>query len=108
MPKTKKPFLSGYKTYKPDEEGFGNPDKWRDLFQHRMGLNEAKRVLKDRNAWQVLEINQNDPWHVVRKAYRRLALKYHPDVNKEKDAASKYIEIQAAYEVLEEYYREKD
>ncbi len=36
----------------------------------------------------------------VKKAYRRLARKYHPDVSKEKDAEQKFKELGEAYEVL--------
>ena len=36
----------------------------------------------------------------VRKAYRRLARKYHPDVSKEKDAEERFKSINEAYEVL--------
>lgn len=36
----------------------------------------------------------------VKKAYRKLARKYHPDVNKDDDAEEKFKEINAAYEVL--------
>lgn len=36
----------------------------------------------------------------LKKAYRRLAKKYHPDVNKDKDAEDKFKEIQTAYDVL--------
>jgi curved DNA-binding protein len=36
----------------------------------------------------------------VKRAYRKLARKYHPDVSKEKNAESKFKELQEAYEVL--------
>ncbi len=36
----------------------------------------------------------------IKSAYRRLAKKYHPDLNKEPDAAEKFKEINEAYEVL--------
>ncbi len=36
----------------------------------------------------------------IKRAYRRLARKYHPDVNPDPEAAEKFKEINAAYEVL--------
>ncbi len=36
----------------------------------------------------------------IKKAYRKLARKYHPDVSKEKDATDKFKELGEAYEVL--------
>src|SRR3984957_6773259 len=36
----------------------------------------------------------------VKRAYRKLARKYHPDVSKEKNAEAKFKDVQEAYEVL--------
>lgn len=36
----------------------------------------------------------------IKKAYRRLARKYHPDINKDQGAEDKFKEINAAYEIL--------
>lgn len=38
----------------------------------------------------------------IKRAYRQLARKYHPDVSKEKDAEAKFKEIGEAYEVLKD------
>jgi curved DNA-binding protein len=38
----------------------------------------------------------------IKKAYRRLARKYHPDVSKEKDAEARFKEIAEAYETLKD------
>ena len=35
----------------------------------------------------------------IKRAYRRLARKYHPDVSKEKDAEARFKEVGEAYEV---------
>jgi curved DNA-binding protein len=38
----------------------------------------------------------------IKRAYRKLARKYHPDVSKEKNAEDKFKEVQEAYEVLKD------
>jgi curved DNA-binding protein len=38
----------------------------------------------------------------IKKAYRKLARKYHPDVSKEKDAKEKFQEVSEAYETLKD------
>jgi curved DNA-binding protein CbpA len=50
--------------------------------------------------YKILEINFDADITEVKKAYRRLAMQYHPDKNKAPDAAQRFIEITEAYEVL--------
>ncbi|MGM0622644.1 MAG: DnaJ domain-containing protein, partial [Campylobacterota bacterium] len=53
-----------------------------------------------KSLYQTLEINENASEAEIKKAYRRLARKYHPDINKDAGAEEKFKEINAAYEVL--------
>jgi curved DNA-binding protein CbpA len=53
-----------------------------------------------KNYYKILEIEFGTDTLTVKKAYRRLALKYHPDKNRASDAAKMFIEITEAYEVL--------
>jgi DnaJ-class molecular chaperone len=43
----------------------------------------------------------------IRKAYRKLARKYHPDVNKADDAVTKFAEVQEAYDTLSDAKKRK-
>jgi len=53
-----------------------------------------------KSLYETLEINDNASEAEIKKAYRKLARKYHPDVNKEASAEEKFKEINAAYEIL--------
>jgi molecular chaperone DnaJ len=53
-----------------------------------------------RDYYEVLDVPRSSTEEEIRKAYRRLARKYHPDVNKEADAEAKFKEVKEAYEVL--------
>lgn len=53
-----------------------------------------------KSLYETLEINESASAEEIKKAYRKLARKYHPDVNKDKGAEDKFKEINAAYEVL--------
>jgi len=53
-----------------------------------------------KSLYQTLEISENASEAEIKKAYRKLARKYHPDINKDPAAEEKFKEINAAYEVL--------
>ena len=53
-----------------------------------------------KSLYETLEINEKASADEIKKAYRKLARKYHPDVNKDPQAEEKFKEINAAYEVL--------
>lgn len=50
--------------------------------------------------YRILGVDRNASQEEIKRAYKNLAKKYHPDVNKSKDAEEKFKEIQEAYEVL--------
>jgi molecular chaperone DnaJ len=50
--------------------------------------------------YDVLGIARNASADELKKAYRRLAMQYHPDRNKEPDAEARFKEVTEAYEVL--------
>lgn len=53
-----------------------------------------------KNYYDVLGVDKNANADEIKSAYRKLAKKYHPDINKEPDAANKFKEINEAYAVL--------
>jgi molecular chaperone DnaJ len=52
--------------------------------------------------YDILGVSRDADKDQIKKAYRRLARKYHPDVNKEAGAEERFKEINRAYEVLSE------
>jgi curved DNA-binding protein len=50
--------------------------------------------------YDTLGVSKDASADEIKKAYRRLARKYHPDINKEAEAEDKFKEINAAYEIL--------
>lgn len=57
--------------------------------------------------YQTLGVSRDAAQDEVKKAYRKLARKYHPDVNKDKDAEEKFKELSEAYEVLKDPEKRK-
>jgi curved DNA-binding protein len=55
--------------------------------------------------YQVMGLKEDASADEIKKAYRRLARKYHPDVSKEPNAEDKFKELGEAYEVLKDPQR---
>ena len=53
-----------------------------------------------RDYYEILGVQKGASDDEIKKAYRKLSKKYHPDINKEADADQKFKEVSEAYEIL--------
>ncbi len=56
--------------------------------------------MKYKDYYEILGVSRDATQQAIKSAYRKLARKYHPDVNKSADAQNKFKDINEAYEVL--------
>ena len=56
--------------------------------------------MKYKDYYKILGVARNASEEEIKKAYRKLARKYHPDVSKEADAKEKFQDVAEAYETL--------
>ncbi len=68
-----------------------------------MPITETKR-----DYYEVLGVDRSATRDEIKRAYRRLALKYHPDRNKSPDATAKFREIAEAYAVLSDDMKRRE
>lgn len=57
-------------------------------------------AFNNKNYYEILEISVNATTVEIKTAYRKLARKFHPDINKTSEAVNKFKEITTAYETL--------
>jgi curved DNA-binding protein len=58
--------------------------------------------MKYKDYYAALGVDKSADADTIKKAYRKLARKYHPDVSKEKDAKERFQEVSEAYETLKD------
>lgn len=63
---------------------------------------ELHRAVEYKDYYSIMGVARDASQDEIRRAYRKLARKYHPDVSKEPDAEDRFQEMQEAYEVLKD------
>src|SRR5690348_14746908 len=58
--------------------------------------------MKYKDYYETLGVKRDAPVEEIKKAYRRLAQKYHPDVTKDPGGEEKFKEVAEAYETLKD------
>ncbi len=58
--------------------------------------------MKFKDYYEIIGVQRDASQDEIKRAYRRLARKYHPDVSKEADAEARFKEVGEAYEVLKD------
>jgi curved DNA-binding protein len=58
--------------------------------------------MRYKDYYKVMGVARDASQEDIKRAYRKLARKFHPDVSKEKDAEEKFKELQEAHEVLKD------
>src|ERR1700733_1438377 len=61
----------------------------------------------NKDYYDILGVGKNATATEIKSAYRKLALQYHPDRNKSKEAEDKFKEVTKAYEVLSNEEKKK-
>ena len=82
-----------------------SPLDCRHLGSHACGSRRREAVATYKDYYQIMGVARDASQDEIKRAYRRLARKFHPDVSKEANAEEKFKEVQEAYEVLKDPQR---
>ncbi|HXK95458.1 MAG TPA: DnaJ domain-containing protein, partial [bacterium] len=63
--------------------------------------------VKYKDYYEILGVKRDASEEEIKKAYRKLARKYHPDMNKDPEAENRFKEINEAHEVLSDPEKRK-
>jgi len=61
---------------------------------------ECKNILNKKNYYEILGLNNDASEEEIRKSYKKLAVKFHPDKNKSKFASDAFKKIAHSFTVL--------
>ncbi|XP_065670578.1 dnaJ homolog subfamily C member 22 [Hydra vulgaris] len=96
----KSPAWTDFKSTMSDIYSKSKNKTWNDFYEE---LVKALDPTGETNAYKVLGLNNKSSEEEVRRAYKKLAVKWHPDRhsdNTKDEAQRNFIEIQKAYEIL--------
>ncbi|KAJ8748024.1 hypothetical protein K2173_010184 [Erythroxylum novogranatense] len=89
-----------------DQHPHPNPDQDHDPF---LNFDFVSTLSKPKDFYKILEVDYDATEDDIRSNYIRLALKWHPDKQKDQDnATSRFQEINEAYQVLSDPVRRRE
>ena len=77
---------------------YNRPSVFQRVIQHRLACFYSST--KKRDPYEVLGVPKSASTAAIKKAYLTLVKQFHPDTNKDPTAKDKFVEVQAAYDIL--------